>query len=65
LRQVSPQALVIVVANKSDSPEQRLLLDQVHDGAARLGAKCFVTSARTGENVEDIFRHLGRTLVEL
>ena len=65
LRQVSPQALVIVVANKSDSPEQQLLLSQVQEGAARLGAKCFVTSARTGENVEDIFRHLGRTLVEL
>ena len=63
LRQVSPQALVIVVANKSDSPEQQLLLSQVQEGAARLGAKCFVTSARTGENVEDIFRHLGRTLV--
>ncbi len=64
LRQVSPQAMVIVVANKSDSPEQYLLLSQVEAGAARLGAKCFVTSARTGENVEDIFRHLGRTLVE-
>lgn len=65
LRQVSPLALTIVVANKSDSPDQPLLLSQVKEGAARLGAKCFVTSARTGENVEDIFRHLGRILVEL
>lgn len=64
LCQVSPQALVIVVANKNDSPNQHLLLSQVEADAARLGAKCFVTSARTGKNVEDIFRHLGRTLVE-
>lgn len=64
LRQVSPQAMVIVVANKSDSPDQHLLLSQVEAGAARLGAKCFVTSARTGENVEDVFRDLGRKLVE-
>lgn len=64
LRQVSPQAMVIVVANKNDSPDQHLLLSQVEVGAARLGAKCFVTSARTGENVEDVFRDLGRKLVE-
>ena len=64
LHQVSPQALAIVVANKSDSPDQQLLLSQVEAGAARLGAKCYVTSARTGENVEEIFRNLGRTLVE-
>ena len=64
LRQVSPQALAFVVANKGDSPDQHLLLSQVEAGAARLGAKCFVTSARTGENVDDVFRHLGRMLVE-
>ncbi len=64
LRQVTPEATIILVANKSDSPEQRLLLGQVEEAAATLGVKCFVTSARTGENVEDMFRHLGRVLVE-
>ena len=64
LHQVSPEAVVVVVANKSDSPEQRLLLHQVEEGATSPGAACFITSARTGENVEKMFRHLGRVLVE-
>lgn len=65
LRQVSPSALVIVVANKSDSPEQRVLLQQVQEAAAGLNAQCFVTSARTGENVEEMFRQLSRMLVKV
>lgn len=63
LRKVSPEALLIVVANKSDSPEQQVLLYQVEEVAAALGAHCFITSARTGDNVEEMFRHLARMLV--
>jgi len=63
LRRVSPEAMLIVVANKSDSPEQRLLLHQVEEAAAALGADCFVTSARTGLHVEEMFRHLAHMLV--
>lgn len=63
LNKVSPEAMLIVVANKSDSPEQRLFLQQVEAAAAALGADCFITSARTGENVEEMFRHLARMLV--
>ncbi len=64
LQRISPGALVIVVANKNDSPEQQLRLCQVEEGAARLGAPCYVTSARTGENVEEMFRYLSRALAE-
>ena len=64
LRQVNPEAVVVVAANKSDSPEQRLLLHQVEEGIASLGTAYFITSARTGENVEKMFRHLGRVLVK-
>jgi len=63
LRKINPDVMVIVVANKCDSPEQRLQLDQVVQVGAALGAECFVTSARTGANVEEMFRHLGRMLV--
>ena len=63
LRKINPEAMIVVVANKNDSREHRLLLHQVEEGAANLGAKCFVTSARTGENVEDMFRYLGRVLI--
>lgn len=65
LRQIAPEATIILVANKSDSPQQHLLLAQVEEAAARLDAACFITSARTGENVEEMFRYLGRMLVEL
>ncbi|MBX3053642.1 MAG: GTP-binding protein [Caldilineaceae bacterium] len=63
LRQINPHVMLIVVANKSDSPEQRILEEQVKDAAARLGADYFIASARTGDNVEEMFRHLGRMLV--
>jgi len=64
LRQVAPEATIILVANKSDSPEQRLLLVQIEEAAARLGGICFLTSAQSGKNVEEMFRHLGRILVD-
>ena len=63
LHKVSPEAWLIVAANKSDSPEQRVLLGQVEEVAAALGAHCFITSARMGDNVEEMFRHLARMLV--
>lgn len=65
LHQVSPSAMAIVVANKSDSPEQQVLLQQVQDAAAALNASYFITSARTGESVEEMFRQLSRMLVKV
>lgn len=69
LRQVSPQAKLSVVANKVDlladfesSLQQERLAGPVNFAAA-LGAPCFVTSAKTGDQVEDAFRLLGRMLV--
>jgi small GTP-binding protein len=69
LRQVSPAAKLAVVANKMDlladfeSSLQQERLAGPADFAAMLGVPCFVTSAKTGDQVEDAFRHLGRTLV--
>lgn len=63
LRRVSAEAMLIVVANKCDSSEQSLLLHQVEAAAAAMNARCYITSARTGENVEEMFRHLARMLV--
>lgn len=63
LHKVNPGAMAILVANKSDSPEQRIRLEQIESVAEALGIDCFVTSAATGENVEEMFRHLARLLV--
>lgn len=63
LHKVSPEAISILVANKSDSPEQRLRLQEIRGLADSLGIDWFVTSAATGDNVEEMFRHLARLLV--
>jgi small GTP-binding protein len=67
---VSPGAPVILAANKHDLAEappsegqQRLGREQVEAAAARLGVAWCFTSAKTGEGVEALFRHLGRLLV--
>ncbi len=64
LRAVYTAAPVVIAANKDDLHDQHLVTaDQVRDAAHALEAACFFTSARTGQNVEDAFRHLGRLLV--
>ncbi len=69
LQAVSPGASLIVAANKLDlvepsqaSSRPTLEREQVQEAAARLGAPCYFTSAKTGEEVEALFRHLGRLL---
>ena len=64
LHRVSPGARRIVAANKRDlSEQQRLTLAEVEELGAELDAPHYLTSARTGEDVEALFRHLGRMLV--
>lgn len=69
LQRVSPQAKVVVVANKIDlladweEPLRQERLAPSATFAAALGAPHFVTSAKTGEHVEDAFRLLGGMLV--
>jgi small GTP-binding protein len=70
LQTISPGAQLILAANKRDlvepsPPEGLPALDpaQCQAGAVSLGAPLYLTSAKTGEGVEDLFRHLGRLLV--
>jgi len=69
LRQVNPSARVVLVANKADLVEARALSD---DDLHRASALCddaisvapyFLSSAKTGENVEAVFQRLARLLV--
>ena len=65
LRQMSPQARIIIAANKADlTTQQRLSEDHVRSIAARIGAPYFLTSARLGNCVDELFRHIGQLLVE-
>ncbi len=64
LSAVSPEAQLIVAANKSDlTDEQQLTPTHIAAFAARFNAPFYLTSAKTGDEVEKLFRHLGRLLI--
>jgi len=64
LRSTSPGAHLVVAANKRDLTDQmRLTARQVAYFAASLGTACYLTSAKTGEGVENVFRYLGSLLL--
>jgi GTPase SAR1 family protein len=71
LQAVSPGARLVVAANKLDLLEPSMVdghpvlgSEQVGAVAASLEATHYLTSAKTGEQVEALFRHLGRRLVD-
>lgn len=64
LRRVSPDARLIVVGNKEDLSDPRQISDeQISGQAAALQAPYYLTSAKTGANVEALLRHLGQLLI--
>lgn len=67
---VRPGARVILAANKYDllasslpEGQSQLGAEQIQAVSDRLDAAWYFTSAKTGEGVEPLFRHLGRLLV--
>lgn len=65
LRRVNPAAQVVVVSNKSDlvGEGDANLLVAAQTVAQRLDLPWHLTSAKTGEGVEEAFRHLGRLII--
>ena len=64
LLNVSPNTQIIVAANKSDLVDQyEIALEQVRLLAKQMGAPVYATSAREGNEVDALFRHLGKLLV--
>ena len=65
LRRVNPNAQAVVLgANKCDLVDQQALsLAQIERIAADLNAPYYLTSAKTGDEVDSLFRHLGHLLV--
>jgi small GTP-binding protein len=64
LLHVSPRARLILAANKSDLTDQhQLTSEQVESLAAALNAPYHFTSAKIGDEVEPLFRRLGKLLV--
>lgn len=64
LRRISPSAQVILAANKADlAAEQRLTAAEIEAYAADHRIPFHLTSAKTGEGVENIFRQLGQLIL--
>jgi len=61
---VNPEARFVLAANKRDlTDEQQLTEEQIKAAAADLGAAYHLTSAKMGDGVETLFRHLGHLLL--
>jgi len=64
LHSVSPAARVVLAANKNDLIDQRQVpYERVAELAVSFGAPYYLTSARTGDEVEIMFRDLGQMLL--
>lgn len=64
LHQINPEAKCVMVANKNDLVEQhKLTASQVDAMATKLNIPVFFTSAKTGAEVEPLFRRLGLSLL--
>jgi small GTP-binding protein len=64
LQKIRPNAALILVANKSDLiNEQEISQADLELTANKLDAKLFVTSAKTGENVETAFYELASSFI--
>ena len=62
---VNPEAQLVLAANKRDLTEQqRLSTAQIEAFAAELNIPHHLTSAKTGDEVEQLFRQLGDLMVE-
>ena len=56
--------VVAMLGNKSDLEDQRKVQDEhIMATANKLNAKYFLTSAKTGRNVDEAFNYMGRELV--
>ena len=61
---ITPNAQLIMAANKRDlTDQQQLTVEQIEAIAAELNAPYYLTSARSGDEVESLFRHLGRLML--
>lgn len=62
---INPQAPLGVAGNKVDLPEQRVITDaELAEVSAQLGAFWLTSSAKTGENVQELFEQLGERLFD-
>jgi small GTP-binding protein len=57
-------ALIIIIGNKSDIGSHKVTEAEIAEMALKFNARYFITSAKTGENVERLFYSCAKTFVE-
>ena len=63
IRRISPKIQFVLAANKYDlTAEHQISSAELQTIGDNLSASYYLTSAKIGENVEDMFRHLGKLL---
>lgn len=64
LLSINPNAMFAIAGNKQDMRDQRQISDeQIAEMANRLDAPHYLTSAKTGQAVDTLFRQLGEHLI--
>jgi len=61
---INPKAHLVLAANKYDLTDQHQLSEtDIAKAASKLNTSHYLTSAKTGDEVESLFRYLGRLLI--
>ncbi|MDF1540026.1 MAG: GTP-binding protein [Candidatus Thorarchaeota archaeon] len=55
---------MVLAANKFDLPDHEVSLDELQEFAQQIGAEYVVTSVKTGDNVNNMFKMLGTVVYE-
>lgn len=61
-RKVSPRSSILLLANKSDLPSWAATKDELDALAKRFETNAYLTSAKTGLNVENAFKEIGGSM---
>ena len=63
IKEINPESVLVLAANKSDlTEERRVELSELESVAKELSISYFLTSAKTGDNVEALFNTLAAGL---
>ena len=64
LRENEPQAIIFLVGNKCDKPDRIVTEEEGKKLAEEYNIEIYETSAKTGQNVNEIFYHLTKKIVK-
>ena len=64
LMEVAGEVPIIFLGNKNDLPDKQISAEDIGPYAERYGTEYYLTSAKTGEHVDEAFHNLARKILE-